>query len=119
MDLEVFRDYCLAKKGVTEGLPFGPGVLVFKVMGKMFALASLDSHPLEANLKADPERIPELREAWEGRILPGYHMNKSHWNTILPEQLPPALVRELIDHSYELIVASLTKKLRQELADLD
>lgn len=119
MDLETFREYCLAKKGVTEGLPFGPDVLVFKVMGKMFALASLDRLPLQANLKADPERIPELREEWEGRILPGYHMSKSHWNTVLLEQVPPSLIRELIDHSYELIVASLPKKVRQEWEEME
>jgi predicted DNA-binding protein (MmcQ/YjbR family) len=119
MDLETFREYCLAKKGVTEGLPFGPDVLVFKVMGKMFALASLDRLPLQANLKADPERIPELREEWEGRIIPGYHMSKSHWNTVLLEQVPPSLIRELIDHSYELIVASLPKKVRQEWEEME
>ena len=118
MNLEVFREYCLAKKGVTEGLPFGPGVLVFKVMGKMFALASLDRQPTQANLKADPERIPELREQYDGRIVPGYHMSKAHWNTVYLEQLPPKLVRELIDDSYELIVASLPKKVQQELAGL-
>ncbi|HSR60012.1 MAG TPA: MmcQ/YjbR family DNA-binding protein [Robiginitalea sp.] len=118
MDLEVFREYCLAKKGVTEGMPFGPEVLVFKVMGKMFALASLDRHPLQANLKADPERIPELREEWDGRIIPGYHMSKAHWNTVFLEQLPPVLVRELVDDSYALIVASLPKKLRLELEDM-
>lgn len=119
MYLEVFREYCLAKKGVTEGLPFGPEVLVFKVMGKMFALVSLDRLPLQANLKADPERVPELREQWDGRILPGYHMNKEHWNTVYLEQLPADLIRELIDHSYDLIVASLPKKVRAELEAME
>lgn len=119
MDLETFRDYCLAKKGVTEGLPFGPDVLVFKVMGKMFALASLDRLPLQANLKADPDRVPELREQWDGRILPGYHMNKEHWNTVLLGQLPPGLLAELIDDSYDLIVASLPRKVREEFENLE
>ena len=115
MDLETFRAHCLAKPATTEGLPFGPDVLVFKVGGKMFALMSLERLPRQANLKADPERIPELREQYEGRILPGYHMNKSHWNTVLLEELPDPLVRELIDRSYDLIVASLPLRVRREL----
>ncbi|EAR16038.1 MULTISPECIES: MmcQ/YjbR family DNA-binding protein [Robiginitalea] len=114
MHIEEFREYCLAKKGVTEGFPFGQDVLVFKVMGKMFALTGLDRHPPQANLKADPERIPGLREEYDGRILPGYHMNKDHWNTVMLQGLPADLLRELIDHSYELIVASLPAKSRKE-----
>ncbi|MBC2838677.1 MmcQ/YjbR family DNA-binding protein [Robiginitalea sp. SC105] len=114
MHIEEFRDCCLARKGVTEGFPFGEDVLVFKVMGKMFALVSLGRRPLQANLKADPERIPDLREQFDGRILPGYHMNKDHWNSVLLEQLPRELLRELVDHSYELVVASLPAKTRRE-----
>lgn len=120
MDIEIFRNYCLAKKGVTEGLPFGPDNLVFKVMGKMFALASLDEVPLKVNLKCDPDRAVELREEYPEEILPGYHMNKMHWNTVVVEgHLPHSLVFELIDHSYNLVKESLTKKLQKELEDLD
>ncbi|MDG1571093.1 MmcQ/YjbR family DNA-binding protein [Robiginitalea sp. M366] len=118
MDIEAFREYCLKKKGVTEGFPFDQYTLVFKVMGKMFAIAPLERIPPQANLKAAPEDIPELREQYEGRILPGYHMSKSHWNTVLIEQLPEAFLRKLIDDSYNLIVASLPKKVRAELEGL-
>ncbi len=115
MDVESFRTYCLGKKGVTEGFPFDSVTLVFKVMGKMFALLSLDSIPSSINLKCDPERSIELRETYDGLILPGYHMSKIHWNTIAMEQLPDSLVRELTDLSYELIIAGLTKKLKTQL----
>ena len=119
MNIDTFRDYCLAKKGVTEGLPFGPDNLVLKVMGKMFSIVSLDKVPLRANLKCDPEKAIELREEYEENILPGYHMNKQHWNTlVLDGRLDPKLIFELIDHSYELVVAGLTKKLKQELENL-
>ena len=119
MNQEDIRLYCLAKPGVTESLPFDDVSLVFKVMNKMFALVSLERLPLQANLKADPERVPELREQWDGRILPGYHMNKDHWNTVLIGQLPADLIRELIDHSYQLIAASLPKKVRVELEGME
>lgn len=119
MNIDSFRDFCLSKKGVTEDLPFGPDTLVFKVMGKMFALLSLDEVPLRANLKCDPERALQLREDFDGSILPGYHMNKQHWNTmVLDGRLDPKLVFELIDHSYNLVVESLTAKLKKELNDL-
>lgn len=114
MDIEAFREYCLAKKGATEGLPFGPDVLVFKVLGKMFALLNLDVLPARANLKADPEEIPELREQWPDVILPGYHMNKQHWNTVLIERLPEIVVRRLTDQSYQLVYNALPKKIRSE-----
>lgn len=116
MNIEEFRDYCLSKKGVTESFPFDDKVLVFKVMGKMFALTSVVDHPSTANLKCDPERAIELREEYDGLILPGYHMSKKHWNTVEIEgNLPPGLILELIDHSYQLIVYGLTKKLQAEL----
>lgn len=119
MNIDTFRDYCLSKKGVSEGLPFGPDTLVFKVMGKMFALASLDEVPLRANLKCDPNRALQLREDFEDSILPGYHMNKQHWNTlILDGRLDPKLIFELIDHSYDLVVKSRKTKLKRELNDL-
>ncbi len=114
MHIEFFRDYCLSKKAVTESFPFDETTLVFKVAGKMFALASLDSQPLRVNLKCNPERALALRETYEN-ILPGYHMSKKHWNTvILAGSITQDLLVELTDHSYELIVNSLTKKARKE-----
>lgn len=117
MNIEAFREYCTAKKGVTEDFPFDEITLVFKVMGKMFALASLDGENT-VNLKCDPERAIELREEYNS-ILPGYHMSKKHWNTLLLSgDLKTSLIKELIDHSYDLVVAGLTKKLREELTNL-
>ncbi|MDT0688100.1 MmcQ/YjbR family DNA-binding protein [Autumnicola psychrophila] len=120
MDIEIFRNYCLAKKAVTEELPFGPDSLVFKVMGRMFALASLNDVPLRINLKCDPEKAIELREEHEETILPGYHMNKKHWNSlILDGRLRPEIIFDLTDHSYNLVVAGLTGKQRKELENLE
>jgi predicted DNA-binding protein (MmcQ/YjbR family) len=118
MNVEELRELCISKKGVTEEFPFDESTLVFKVMGKMFALVALERLPLQCNLKCDPERAVELREEYDGVIIPGYHMSKTHWNTLFIEQLPPKLIIELIDHSYDLVVASLTKKLQQELQNL-
>lgn len=114
MHIEAFREYCIAKKGVTEEFPFDEVTLVFKVMGKMFALAPLERLPSQVNLKCDPERAIQLREDFDGIVMPGYHMSKVHWNTIYLEQLPKDLLFKMIDHSYELIVGSLPKKVRQE-----
>src|SRR6056297_3210657 len=109
MDIETLRNYCISKKGVTEGLPFGPDTLVFKVMGKMFVLASLDAIPLSVNLKCDPEKAISLREEYENNILPGYHMNKQHWNTVvLDGHLKPDFIFQLVDDSYNLVEAGLT-----------
>ena len=119
MNIDTYRNYCLAKKGVTEDLPFGPDNLVFRVMGKMFSIASLDEIPLRANLKCDPERALKLREHYEENILPGYHMNKQHWNTLVMDaRLDPKLIFDLIDHSYDLIVGALTKKNKEQLENL-
>ena len=119
MNIEQFRDYCLLKKGVSESFPFDEKTLVFKVMGKMFALTGLEYNPAQANLKCDPEWSIELREEYDGLIRPGYHMSKVHWNTVeLERNLPNKLVMELIDHSYNLVVKSLTKKLQAELDSL-
>jgi len=118
MHLEDFRNYCLAKKGVTESFPFDESTLVFKVMNKMFALTSLTRLPIQANLKCDPESAITLREEYDGRIIPGYHMSKKLWNTVLIEEVPPQLITELIDHSYDLVVAKLTKKDQAALASL-
>ena len=114
MNIEAFRAYCIAKKGVTETFPFDEHTLVFKVMGKMFALSSLERQPSQVNLKCDPERAIALREAYDGVIIAGYHMSKVHWNTLFLEELPPKLITELIDHSYDLVVAKFTKKLKAE-----
>ena len=119
MHIEDFRNYCLIKKGVTESFPFDEQTLVFKVMGKMFALSGLEHTPTRVNLKCDPERSVILRTTYDGLILPGYHMNKLHWNTVMIESnLPLQLITELIDHSYNLVVSKLTKKVQAELAQL-
>ncbi|MDE3742642.1 MmcQ/YjbR family DNA-binding protein [Maribacter polysaccharolyticus] len=119
MNIEAFRDYCIAKKGITEEFPFDEHTLVFKVMGKMFALVPLERVPSQANLKCDPERAISLREEYDGMITPGYHMSKVHWNTLFIEELPDALVKDLVDHSYDLVVSKFTKKLKAELEALE
>ncbi len=119
MDIETFREYCLSKKGVEESFPFDEVTLVFKVMGKMFALTGLDREVPTANLKADPDWSIELREQ-HTQIYGGYHMNKKHWNTVeLENGLEDRLIVEMIDHSYDLVVSKLTKKLKAELANLN
>jgi len=118
MDIETLRNYCLAKKGVTEGLPFGESTLVFKVMGKMYALLPLDN-PVSINLKCEPTYALELREAYDGRIRPGWHMNKTHWNTVsLVDDLSYDLIRSMVDHSYEQVVAKLKKADREALENM-
>jgi predicted DNA-binding protein (MmcQ/YjbR family) len=117
MNIEDFRDYCIAKKGVTEETPFGPDTLVFKVMGKVFAICGIDEFEF-INLKCDPDRAIELRESYTG-IRPGWHMNKKSWNSVYTnDDVQDPLIYELTDHSYELVVASLTKKMQGELAEL-
>ena len=114
MNVEEFREYCLLKKGVTEEFPFDNVTLVYKVMGKMFAIIPLERIPSQVNLKCDPERALELRETYDGIVMPAYHMSKTHWNTLFFEQLPTKLLIELTEHSYELIVAKFTKKVKAE-----
>jgi predicted DNA-binding protein (MmcQ/YjbR family) len=112
MNIESFREYCLKKPEATEGTPFGPDNIVFKVEGKMFALAALDEVPPRVNLKCDPDRALELRDRYE-QVQPGYHMNKKHWNTIeLGGSIPEAEMKKMIDHSYDLVVESLPKSRR-------
>ncbi len=112
MNIEEVRQFCIAKKGVTEGFPFDEETLVIKVGGKIFALLSLDKTPA-INLKCDPERAIDLRERFDD-ILPGYHMNKKHWNTVRLEGiLPDSLLEEMITHSYELVLASLPRKVQE------
>jgi predicted DNA-binding protein (MmcQ/YjbR family) len=106
---------CLSLPGVDETTPFGPNALVYKVGGKMFALTMPDEHPPSVSLKCDPLRSLELRDRYE-EVTPGWHLNKKHWNTVdLSGRVPSALVRELIEHSYDLVVASLPKKTREHL----
>jgi len=115
MNAERFREYCLAKRGTTEGSPFGPEHIVFKVGEKMFALLAFEEVPPTANLKCDPDRALELRDRYE-EVRPGYHMNKKHWNTVeLVGGVSEAELRKMIDHSYELVVGSLTKSARAAL----
>jgi predicted DNA-binding protein (MmcQ/YjbR family) len=114
MNIESFRSFCLRKPGVTEEFPFGPDVLVFKVLGKMFALTSVQNFE-SINLKCDPEIAVELRERYES-VIPGYHMNKKHWNTILIDgTLPDKMIQQWTDDSYNLVVNSLSKTLRKQL----
>ena len=109
MDIAEFREYCLAKPSATEGTPFGPDVLVFKVSGKMFALAALDDLPTTVNLKCDPDLALDLRDRYE-QVKPGYHMNKKHWNTVEIEGgIPDLELRKMIDHSDELVIKRLPK----------
>lgn len=114
MNIEQIREYCLSKQHTAESFPFDQDTLVFKVMNKMFALLSLKNFEKEEgaiNLKCDPERAVVLREQYLS-IRPGYHMSKSHWNTVelFHNEISPEMLKELIDHSYDLIVASLPKK---------
>jgi predicted DNA-binding protein (MmcQ/YjbR family) len=102
MDIEILREYCISKEGATESFPFGDDTLVFKVEGKIFALANLEGE-LNLNLKCDPVLAIELRERYSS-VNEGYHMNKKHWNTItLDGTVPDNLVRSWIDHSYDLV----------------
>lgn len=112
MDLPDVISHCLSKAGAEETTPFGPEVLVYKVAGKMFALTNPEDVPARVNLKCDPDRAIDLREQHEA-IIPGWHMNKRHWNTVtLDGSVPTPLVKELLDHSYDLVVASLPKSKR-------
>lgn len=118
MNIETFREVCIGQKGAEETFPFDEVTLVFKVMGKMFALLPLDEETPRVNLKVDPEWGEELRES-NHQIVGGWHMNKKHWNTVYIEDgLEDDLIIKMIQHSYDLVVSKLTKKLKQELADL-
>ncbi len=117
MNIETFRIYCLSKKGVTEEFPFDHDTLVFKVMGKIFALADVDRFE-SINLKCDPELVLTLREHYPA-VQPGYHMNKKHWNTVLMDgSVSDNLLTEWIDHSYDQVVSGLTKAMKATLLAL-
>ncbi|MBK7557741.1 MAG: MmcQ/YjbR family DNA-binding protein [Chitinophagaceae bacterium] len=104
MNIETLREYCLQKPYVTEGFPFGEDTLVFKVEEKIFLLAGLDSSPLQFNVKCDPGKAIELREEFPESVLPGYHMNKKHWNTVIVDgRLTAKQLKEMIDDSYTLV----------------
>jgi len=117
MTLSELQSYLLAKKGATEETPFGPEALVYKVAGKMFALVAWEAAPLTVSLKCEPGQALFLRDLYPA-VRPGYHMNKTHWNTIaLDGSVPEEEVRGMIDVSYELVVNSLTRTQRARLAD--
>lgn len=118
MNLETYYEYCLSKKGVTEHFPFDDNALVFKVGEKMFALSSLQQWEKgipSVNLKCNPERALELRAEYDA-IKPGYHMSKVHWNTVsINQDVSDEIIKELIDHSYDLVFKSLTKKIQSTI----
>lgn len=117
MNIEELRDYCLQKPGASEDLPFGDQTLVFKIGGKIFLLVGLERGD-RFNAKCDPEWAIELREQHH-EIVPGFHMNKKHWNTVAMDgRLKFSFLKELIDHSYNLVLASLPKKQREELGNI-
>ncbi len=119
LDLDTLRAYCLTKRGTTAEYPFDESTLVFKVLGKIFLLTGENNGPLNINLKCDPEDAQALRKQ-HAAIIPGYHMNKQHWNTlILDGSLAPELVFELIDHSYDMVVKKMKKADRERLGYMD
>ena len=110
MNIETIREYVLQKPAVTEGFPFGEDTLVFKVNEKIFFLAGLDSSPLQFNVKCDPDKAIELREEYPESVLPGYHMNKKHWNTVIVDgRLSAKQLKEMIDDSYGLVAKTKKK----------
>ncbi len=116
LNIEELRLYCLSKAATDESLPFGEDTLVFKVLGKMFALTSLSSTELSVNLKCEPSQAIELREEYPGTVLPGYHMSKKHWNTVMIDgTLPDETLKQWIDNSYDLVVSGLPQKLRNQI----
>lgn len=115
MNIEQLRIFCLSLKGVEEGFPFGEDTLVFKVMGKMFCLCGMERKPFQCNLKCDPEKAIELREEYSG-VIPGWHMNKTHWNTIIFDgSFSNAAAEQWITDSYDLVAQSLPRKGKEEL----
>jgi predicted DNA-binding protein (MmcQ/YjbR family) len=115
MNIEELRTYCLAKSHAEETLPFGPDTLVYKVGNKMFAAIGLNDEETRINLKCDPDKAEELRDQYPD-IIPGYHMSKKHWNTVYCErEVEDEMICGLIDHSYELVFGSLSKKIQKAL----
>ena len=119
MNLEEIREYCLSKKAVTEHFPFDEETLVFKVLGKMFLLTNINEVEISVNLKCDPELALDLRERYES-VQPGFHMNKKMWNTVkYTGEFSEKEFYNMIDHSYDEVVKGMTKKMQQELAQLE
>jgi predicted DNA-binding protein (MmcQ/YjbR family) len=117
MNIEEFRDYCLSKKGTTEDTPFGPDTVVYRICNKIFALTRYDEQDFKVNLKCNPDYAIELREKFE-HIQPGYHMNKANWNTVQMTKTSLTLAKSMIDHSYDLIAATFSKKQKEEYSQL-
>lgn len=115
MNLEELREYCLSLPHATEDMPFNEDILVFRICNRIFALTSLETRPLFVSLKCDPERALELREQYPDKIVAGYHLNKKHWNTVSLEELPLPLIKEMIQHSYDQVLAKVPKKDREVL----
>ena len=115
MNLEELREYCLSLPHVTEDMPFGEDILVFRICNRIFALTNLERNPVRVNLKCNPERAVELREEFPNKIVAGYHMNKKHWNTVFLDGLPLTLIKEMIQHSYEQVLSKVPKKEREIL----
>ena len=114
--MEILREYMLSKPCTTDDFPFGPQAMVFKVAGKIFGIMPWEENPISISLKCDPDRAVQLREQYPG-ITGAYHLDKTHWNGVkMDDSVSMDLVRELMDHSYELITASLPKKVRESLA---
>lgn len=114
MNHEILRDYCLQKKATSYDFPFDEEVMACRVAGKIFLLTSVLQFPVSINVKCDPEKAVELRERYYA-VKPGYHMNKTHWNTVTCDgSLSDSLIFSFIDHSYEMVVRSLSKKIRNE-----
>jgi predicted DNA-binding protein (MmcQ/YjbR family) len=119
LTLEVIKAYCLAKPGSSAGYPFGEGTLVFKVLDRMYALCSEDERPLRINLKCNPDDALALRAQYSA-IIPGYHMNKKHWNSLIMDgSLQDSLVFELIDHSYQLVISKMSQAKQRKLKSIE
>ena len=113
MNIETLRDFCLTLPHTTEDMPFGEDILVFRICNRIFALTNLEH--MSVSLKCEPERAVELREEYPDKIVAGYHLNKKHWNTVLLESLPEALIKEMVQHSYNQVLAKVPKKEREAL----
>ena len=110
MNIETFRDFCLTLPYTTEDMPFGEDFLVFRIANRIFALMNLNRVPMSVSLKCDPERAIELREQYPDKIVAGYHLNKKHWNTVLLESLPEVLIKEMVQHSYDQVLAKYQRR---------
>ena len=115
MNIETFRDFCLTLPHTTEDMPFGEDFLVFRIANRIFALMNLNRVPMSVSLKCEPERAIELREQYPDKIVAGYHLNKKHWNTVFLESLPEALIKEMVQHSYDQVLVKVPKKEREAL----